>query len=445
MNDEKCIVPVPTMSARIAPLTSTGGGGTTDYNKLRNKPSVNGIELEGNKTLEDLGIQPTGEYALKTDIPSVEGLATEEYVDGKIDEVKQEIPNVSSFITNAVDDLVNYYKKDETYTQEQIDDKLSDLHSISFKKVDVLPSAGESNIIYLVPREKQETKNAYDEYIWDNGWEKIGSTDIDLTGYATETYVNEQIQNLVDGDIDNLTELIKELQDKKEIYVGYISSVTPGRETIEEILSNAIKSGAGTLILRPTVDLPQDFTAIGSGPNLQKYKNGGKGFIKFTDVNEHTTINAMPSVISYVTTVSFSVITEEDNIDVSITDVQTKFISGINSTSQQAYVIHTKNEEPFTPTGPYQPAVKKTVDDAIEGFKSEVLTRDNTTEYEPETDYNPATKKYADSIKNDIPVALSQLKNDLWNEAKSREEAQTLSQQNPGKFYFCQEKEESEE
>ena len=34
-----------------------GGGGTTDYNALTNKPSINSVELSGNKTLSDLGIQ----------------------------------------------------------------------------------------------------------------------------------------------------------------------------------------------------------------------------------------------------------------------------------------------------------------------------------------------------------------------------------------------------
>ncbi len=33
-----------------------GGGGTSDYSALTNKPSINGIELNGNKTSEDLGI-----------------------------------------------------------------------------------------------------------------------------------------------------------------------------------------------------------------------------------------------------------------------------------------------------------------------------------------------------------------------------------------------------
>lgn len=46
--------------AAIAVLLSKSGGsgGTTNYNDLTNKPSVNGVTLEGNKTSEDLGIDP---------------------------------------------------------------------------------------------------------------------------------------------------------------------------------------------------------------------------------------------------------------------------------------------------------------------------------------------------------------------------------------------------
>jgi hypothetical protein len=33
-----------------------GGGGTTNYSELSNKPQINGVTLDGNKTSEDLGI-----------------------------------------------------------------------------------------------------------------------------------------------------------------------------------------------------------------------------------------------------------------------------------------------------------------------------------------------------------------------------------------------------
>lgn len=36
----------------------SGAGGTTDYNKLKNKPSIEQIELNGNKSFNDLGLIP---------------------------------------------------------------------------------------------------------------------------------------------------------------------------------------------------------------------------------------------------------------------------------------------------------------------------------------------------------------------------------------------------
>lgn len=43
-------------------------GGTSDYTDLTNKPKINNVELVGNKTLNDLGIQPVGNYALESDM-----------------------------------------------------------------------------------------------------------------------------------------------------------------------------------------------------------------------------------------------------------------------------------------------------------------------------------------------------------------------------------------
>ena len=36
---------------------------STDYNDLKNKPVINGVELNGELSLEDLGIQKAGDYA----------------------------------------------------------------------------------------------------------------------------------------------------------------------------------------------------------------------------------------------------------------------------------------------------------------------------------------------------------------------------------------------
>lgn len=44
----------------------TGGGGTTNYEDLPNKPKIGDVELVGTKTLVQLGIQPAGDYATET-------------------------------------------------------------------------------------------------------------------------------------------------------------------------------------------------------------------------------------------------------------------------------------------------------------------------------------------------------------------------------------------
>lgn len=98
----------------------------------------------------------------------------------------------AGFITKAVDDLVNYYKKSETYTQSEINSLISAIKTIHFEVVQTLPQEGESNIIYLVPHE-HGTGDSYDEYAWVSvsgtyKWEKIGNTDIDLSNYVQKTF-----------------------------------------------------------------------------------------------------------------------------------------------------------------------------------------------------------------------------------------------------------------
>lgn len=53
-----------------------GAEPTSDYKKLTNKPSIGGVTLEDNKTLEDLGIQPAGDYV--TEDTSFDGRGTTE-------------------------------------------------------------------------------------------------------------------------------------------------------------------------------------------------------------------------------------------------------------------------------------------------------------------------------------------------------------------------------
>ena len=56
------------MSIRQGNKIIAGNVDNADYTALLNKPQINSIELNGNKTLEELGIQAKGEYALKSEL-----------------------------------------------------------------------------------------------------------------------------------------------------------------------------------------------------------------------------------------------------------------------------------------------------------------------------------------------------------------------------------------
>ena len=99
-------------------------------------------------------------------------------------------------ILNQINALIN----DTHYTKSQVDTIVSALNTGGFIKVDELPETGTEKYIYLVPKEDEEERNIYEEYIWfDEEWEKIGDTAIDLSGYATLSDLSGAVSDLTDA------------------------------------------------------------------------------------------------------------------------------------------------------------------------------------------------------------------------------------------------------
>lgn len=70
-----------------------------------------------------------------------------------------------------------------------------------YKIVDELPTEDiDTYSIYIIPNGSAEDKNLHNEYInldgTQDGWERIGSAQIDLSGYATKQYVDDAILSL---------------------------------------------------------------------------------------------------------------------------------------------------------------------------------------------------------------------------------------------------------
>lgn len=73
--------------------------------------------------------------------------------------------------------------------QKAINDALADVTGIDIQVVTTLPTIGTKGVIYLVAHSHGDN-DSYDEYVWLSSaekYEKIGSTDIDLSAYTKDT------------------------------------------------------------------------------------------------------------------------------------------------------------------------------------------------------------------------------------------------------------------
>lgn len=93
-----------------------------------------------------------------------------------------------------------------------ITDAVGKITSFEYKIVDSLPSTseGKKGVVYLVAHSGSTTNNVYDEYIFLPAegstaarYEKIGTTDIDLTPYAKKTDIPTKVSQLTnDSDFE---------------------------------------------------------------------------------------------------------------------------------------------------------------------------------------------------------------------------------------------------
>lgn len=76
-----------------------GGGGVSDYTELENKPSINNVELDGNKTSSDLGLAPASHTHTSSDVSGLAGVATS----GSYNDLSNKPTKLSDF----TDDLIS--------------------------------------------------------------------------------------------------------------------------------------------------------------------------------------------------------------------------------------------------------------------------------------------------------------------------------------------------
>ena len=106
-----------------------------------------------------------------------------------------DLTNDSGYITNIVDDLLNYYKKSDTYSKEEIAELIGNINKLTSEIVESLPTENIStSTIYLI---KEGDTNNYKQYMYISGaWAQLSDTNIDLSGYAKLTDLDTKVDKV---------------------------------------------------------------------------------------------------------------------------------------------------------------------------------------------------------------------------------------------------------
>lgn len=230
---------------------------------------VDGTELEivDKKVNIDLS-----SYAKKTEVEAVQSVAN------------AAMPKAGGEFTGAV--TIQAPTEDmNPATKKYVDDAISGITEFKFSVVGELPVTGEKGIIYLVAHSHGE-RDIYDEYIWvTDKFEKIGNTDIDLSGYVTTQALSDEIKKLILAQVDvAASETIKSISEtngvvaveKQAIAIeqGQVNGLTEALAGKQAANANLDKLNAitGTGLVKKTADgYEVDNSAYITGAALDGY------------------------------------------------------------------------------------------------------------------------------------------------------------------------------
>jgi len=176
------------------------------------KHSSTEIEAMLDKVKEDMRVIQYSQAEINTLLTKIDGMTQPTKV--------SDINNDLGFIDNTVNNLVHYYTKTNTYTKDEVNALITAQTSGGFISVNTLPTEDISvHHIYLVPSTNPGTNNIKDEYInldgTSNGWELIGSTQLDLSNYVSVTALNSALLNYVTS--TGLTNILNDYYTKTQV------------------------------------------------------------------------------------------------------------------------------------------------------------------------------------------------------------------------------------
>lgn len=193
-------------------------GGTSDYNELENKPSINGIILTGNKTTAQLGIvseesDPTVPSYVKNiteqNITDWNNKATTTYVDEEVNDIREVAEGkTKSFTIATLTDLGTLLGID---TSVVADEYTITTTTITYKDKSVVLKQGD---LFLIV---DTSVPDYWVSVDDMKLYKMETTKVDLTDYVKNTDIKYAV---IDGLTNNPIALTEEEKAKAQTWLG---------------------------------------------------------------------------------------------------------------------------------------------------------------------------------------------------------------------------------
>lgn len=165
--------------------------GCTDCDKLERRVAT--LETEVDELQSDVQSLDGRVTTLEECCDEVKGTLSSH--DSRITANANNITNINQQLQNVTNRFGDYYTKEQTYTQAQVDNLISQIQQGTYIETDTLPATGEPHIIYLVPKQG----GGKEQWIYSNGnWVDIGGTDINMSDYVKVDDVIDMIHPVGD-------------------------------------------------------------------------------------------------------------------------------------------------------------------------------------------------------------------------------------------------------
>lgn len=346
---------------------------TDNYEELVNRPSINGVEIIGELSLAELGIQPAGDYATNERVNTLE--ETVNNIDFSPYATNERVNQVEYKVDNI--DLTPYATNERV---DQVEAKVDAIDLEPYATMDYLDevvagidfSASNENItgvktFSVLPRSTVEPTS--EDELTNKSYVDHG-----VEGCASKEYVAQYVDDSIsqvdatyywNGEYTGNEEMLQEIYDKivngKYVVVQCSQSIscdiyeTPSNNTYMPIKCKPTFVGAtydmGGVYKYCLMSIPVEATS-----NIKAGKRVEKSYLLRVRINFIVSDN----VVTDITINSVSEYSPPGRlIPIPLTEVNK------GSYTKSYCVLDTKNQIAYTPSSDYNPATKKYVDDAI--------------------------------------------------------------------------------